>query len=548
MRSVILIISLTIFCALLNGVNWEWAVSAGAGDLDRVWDMALDSQGNILVTGEFVDTLQIGNFVIEGWGLSDIFVAKFNPQGVPLWAQAFGGTDSDIGIGIDTDAQGNSYITGLYSATAHFETQTLVSAGSWDIFILKLDADGNRVWSYSEGSPEGDIGYGIAALPDGRCFVTGWFGGTLVCHDNSTLTSWGGSDIYTFACYTDGSFIWKRQAGSSGVEYGYKIDVDNAANVYVTGSATNGTDFSGTLMPVNGAYIVSYSYSGNLRWLNYVAGAGVNSIAVDRAPSLIEQFGCITGRFAGSAQFGDTTLNSVIESDDAYTAVFQLLTGSWINAHSAGGTGSDKGRACTYNVFPYYTGSFEGTANLFGTHTTSAGASDAYVLKTTLAGNDWLMTAGGVNNDTPVDIAADIAGNVFVCGWYSGFARFGNELSLYSGSETDLDMFIAKLNPALSPADDETTTPHPVLSCYPNPFSDKLIVRFTPESGLSKVNPCIGIYNIKGEKVGNLVLNKVETNTWQGEWDGFSAQGAKCPPGIYFLKSTGPARKVMLLQ
>ncbi|MFO7659839.1 MAG: hypothetical protein R6V77_02900, partial [Candidatus Cloacimonadaceae bacterium] len=420
MKTTLLIVLLSVLCTVALTANWEWAVSTGSDDMDRVWDMALDAQGNIYVTGEFVDTLQVGNIIVPGWGLSDIFVAKYTSSGVPIWAKAFGGSEGDIGISIDTDAAGNCYITGLIAGTVNFETETLTSNGGWDVFILKLDINGNKVWAHTAGGIEGDLGYGIATMPDGRCFVTGWFGNTIHFHDNTTMTSLGGSDVLIFACDTDGNLLWKRQAGSIAVEYGYKIDADYYGNSYVAGVAGAGSDFSGLVLNGSGAFIASYDVSGNIRWLNYGTNAGVNSIAVDRAQSMIEQLGCITGRVTGSATFGNDVLNSVDGSDDAYEATFQLLTGQWISTAIGGGTGSDKSRACTFRNHPYYTGSFEASASLFGFDVTSMGAADGYVHSAGFGTENWLLTAGGVNNITPVDLAVDADGNVFVCGWFYG--------------------------------------------------------------------------------------------------------------------------------
>jgi hypothetical protein len=541
----LLILFSSSFCA-----TWEWAVSAGAGNLDRVWDIALDTQGNIYVTGEFVDTLQAGNLIVNGFGLSDIFVVKYSPQGNPIWAKAFGGIDGDIGLGVDTDLAGNIYVTGLITGTAQFEDETLTSAGGWDIFILKLDPSGNIVWVHREGGVNSDIGYGISTHADGRCYVTGWFGETLTLHDNSTLISYGGSDIFAFSCDTNGNILWSQSAGTAEVEYGYKIDNDIFGNAYVTGQAGAGSNFDGMTLNGDGAFIASYDSSGDIRWLNCGIGAGVNSIAVDRTNSVIEQFGCITGRITGTAQFGSFNLSSMEGSDDAYGAVFQLLTGEWSSAEIGGGTGSDKGRACTYKNHPYYTGSFEGEADLFGYDVISGGASDGFVYSAGTSENRWLLTEGGVNNDVPTDIVVDNAGNVFICGWYSGTARFGSNIVINSGNDSDLDMFIAKINPSVSADDNIAPAVSSFIRCYPNPFKHKLVIVCDLPDAKTRTSNKLQIYNIKGEKVQSVPLTRVDDNSRQAEWDGCDSDGFRCPSGVYFVKLNDSIRgtgKVLLL-
>jgi hypothetical protein len=550
MKIALLLLLTVLSVTAIDAANWEWVVSSGSNGMDRVWDMALDPAGNILVTGEFTDTLLVGDISISGFGLTDIFVTKYSPAGVPLWARVFGGTEGDVGLSIDTDADGNSYLTGYYSGTAHFGTHVFTSAGSWDVFLVKLDPAGNIIWAHSEGGPNGDIGYGLAVMPDGWCFVTGWFGESITFHDDTTLTGFGGSDVLIFACEGNGNLIWKRHAGTEGVEYGYKIAVDFNGDCYVTGVAGVGTNFSGTLLQTNGAYVASYSCLGNLRWLNGASGAGVNDIAVDETFFPTQPLGCITGRITGTAVFGEQVLTSIDGSDDAYGAVFNAMTGSWASAQITGGPGSDKGRAAEWKNHPYYTGSFEDTANLFGFNATSAGASDIFVRGDTPSSWGWLLTAGGINNDVPVDVVADGDGNVYICGWYSGTARFGNDILISSGSDSDLDMFVAKINTATANDEQVSAFVSPALRCYPNPFSGSLNITCTAVAPQSKSPSEISIYNLKGEKVRTLSLDRKSSGYLEAVWDGSNDLGRKCPSGVYLLKSSpadGKAVKTLLL-
>jgi hypothetical protein len=479
-----------------------------------------------------------------------VFVAKFSPSGNPLWAKVFGGSEGEVGLGIDTDALGNSYITGYYTGTAAFEDQVFTSEGGWDVFLLKLNPEGNMDWVISEGGAMNDIGYGVATMPDGRSFVTGWFADTIHFHDADSLASYGGSDVLTFACSSNGDLLWKRHGGTVGVEYGYKVAADYFGNCYVTGQAGGGSNFDGQILQGGGALLVSYSPDGAVRWLNCGYGAGVNSIAVDRTPSAIEQFGCISGRLTGTAIFGNDVLTSIDDSDDAYIAVFQLLTGGWVNAASGGGPGSDKGRACTYAGHPFFVGSFEETASLFGFDAVSAGTSDAFVVGSDGTGNNWLLTAGGPNHDVPVDVGVDAEGNTYVCGWYSGTARFGSSIVISSGSDADLDMFVAKINPATATVDDMIPVQDTWLNYYPNPFTSKLTLIAKHTENRTFASAVIHVYNLKGEKVQSLTPSSTDSFSNSYEWNGTDRLGRKAPAGIYFISGpgfSGKARKIILL-
>ena len=99
-----------------------------------------------------------------------------------VWAKQMGGTTWDAGRGIAVDAAGNVYTTGDFWGTADFDpgpgTFNLTSAGNRDIFVSKLDSAGNFVWAKQMGGPGGDFGFPIAVDAAGNVYTTGPFPGT----------------------------------------------------------------------------------------------------------------------------------------------------------------------------------------------------------------------------------------------------------------------------------------------------------------------------------------------------------------------------------
>ena len=120
-----------------------------------------------------------------------------------LWAKSMGGTLTEIGLGNAVDGSGNVYTTGYFEGTADFDpgagTANLTSAGSSDIFVSKLDANGNFLWAKSMGGTASDIGYSIAVDGSDNVYTTGYFGGTVDFDPGAgtaSLTSAGGLDIF----------------------------------------------------------------------------------------------------------------------------------------------------------------------------------------------------------------------------------------------------------------------------------------------------------------------------------------------------------------
>ena len=94
------------------------------------------------------------------------------------WATQAGGTGNDAGYGVSVLADGSSIVTGEFYGTATFGNTTLTSAGSYDVFVAKLDASGDYEWATQAGGTDKDRGLGVSVLADGSSIVTGDFFGT----------------------------------------------------------------------------------------------------------------------------------------------------------------------------------------------------------------------------------------------------------------------------------------------------------------------------------------------------------------------------------
>ncbi|HVX62800.1 MAG TPA: Ig-like domain-containing protein, partial [Pirellulales bacterium] len=200
---------------------------------------------------------------LQSAGGTDAFVAKFAPTGDLTWAQAIGGTGGDNGFGIAVDSQGDAYVTGQFSGTVDFDP---TGAGVHQLttffgaaYILKLDGGGNYLWAEKlngenppalDGRSEGDA---ITVDDAGNVYATGIFGGTV------NLNPSGGSDVvtsdfvfpdaYVLKLDSSGGFTWAdvlhNVSGSNpfGGLAASGIAVDGQGNVYTTGNFQGIADF-----------------------------------------------------------------------------------------------------------------------------------------------------------------------------------------------------------------------------------------------------------------------------------------------------------------
>jgi Beta-propeller repeat len=178
-----------IFILKLDGTgNFIWAKSVGGIGSDGDGAVALDLLGNVYVTGSFPFTADFdpgpATFNFTATGSTDMFVLKLNASGNFVWAKQMSGTLADVGNDITTDATGNVYTTGIFQDVADFDPGpgifNLTTHGSNDIFISKLDTEGNFVWAVGFGAETSeDEGNAIIADPAGNIYAAGTFLGQV---------------------------------------------------------------------------------------------------------------------------------------------------------------------------------------------------------------------------------------------------------------------------------------------------------------------------------------------------------------------------------
>ncbi|MBI2271845.1 MAG: SBBP repeat-containing protein [Bacteroidetes bacterium] len=143
---------------------------AGSGGSSGA-DLAIDNNGNIFCTGYAGTGFPVlsagGYFDNTVNGISDVFVVKFNNNGVLQWSTYFGGNgNADQAFGIDCDNLNNIIITGVTNSTAAFPLQNpgggayyqATNAGVSDIFVSKFTPATNLFWSTYYGGAGDDVG------------------------------------------------------------------------------------------------------------------------------------------------------------------------------------------------------------------------------------------------------------------------------------------------------------------------------------------------------------------------------------------------------
>lgn len=143
------------------------------------------SDDSIVVTGIFYGSATFGKgepgeTVLVSYGDSDIFMARYNPDGTLAWAKHAGGSSYDFSKGITTLSDNSTVVTGHFYESATFgegepNENTLYSDGSNDLFIARYYQDGTLAWVKNARGPGFEVGYGITTLSDDSTVATGIF-------------------------------------------------------------------------------------------------------------------------------------------------------------------------------------------------------------------------------------------------------------------------------------------------------------------------------------------------------------------------------------
>jgi hypothetical protein len=126
---------------------------------------------------------------------SDAFVSHFDAEGRLLWSRVGQGPEVDYGLGVATDGNGNSFLTGEFAGDMTLGGEVLHTRGSTDVYIAKFDEKGTLRWITQAGGDRGDNAYSMVCDPQGNLYLGGSFGGSAK-FDPVTIESAGSNDLY----------------------------------------------------------------------------------------------------------------------------------------------------------------------------------------------------------------------------------------------------------------------------------------------------------------------------------------------------------------
>jgi hypothetical protein len=162
-------------CALATPPSIAWHVQAARG---AAWSIATDPQGNALVAGLIVDSIDFGLGALPpAMGSAGGFVVKLAADAGPLWNVDFAGSGSEA-LAVAADGEGNAIVMGDFSSALQVGTGSLTGLDD-DMFVVKLGASGAYAWGASFGVAGTVQGVGVAVDSAANAIATGTFTDTV---------------------------------------------------------------------------------------------------------------------------------------------------------------------------------------------------------------------------------------------------------------------------------------------------------------------------------------------------------------------------------
>lgn len=354
-----------------------------------------------------------------------------------VWATYYGGADTDGGRICATDALGNVYLSGItYSGLgiASGGYQNTYGGNPCDAFLVKFNSAGTRLWATYYGGSDREYGNSCAVDAGGNVYLAGetWSPNNIGFNGHQNTQN-GMMNAFLAKFSSSGSLLWGTYYGGGVIETGYSCATDALGNVYLAGQCSSTTNIaSGGFQNSSGggfdAFLVKFNSSGQRQWATYYGGYDYEigyacTVDVNGNVYLAGQTSSTVSITSGGHQ------NSFGGGyADAFLVKFNAAgQRQWATYY--GGNDSDFGYGCAADLSGdiYLCGSTSSTINIAsGGHQNSfgGGSTDAFLAKFSSTGvRQWGTYYGDAGNESGWACTTDASGDVYLAGTTSSTAN-----------------------------------------------------------------------------------------------------------------------------
>ena len=419
-------------------------------------------------------------FAIAGWtwsygsGRSDVYVLRIDDNGDTLWTCAFGSFLSDV----------NASLVAVDSSLFISYTRSLGS-GNADVALVKLDHNGSAEWERTYGSNTVDGCYSMIATDDSCLVIAGW------THAGTN----GGSDVYLIKTDLEGDTVFTRTIGGVDDDYGYDVIMTSDSGLAVCGYSRSGShgeyDF----------YTIRLDRTGGILWTQ-VAGGSQNDLGYSIAE-------CSDGFLIAGATWSYGA--GAPDQGNIYIAKFDH-DGNFIDDRYYGDQGDDR----AYRILP----TANGNSTLTGSFDRS-GNVDCILMEINALGDTvWSVYFGGQGIEQGFDLINLPDQGYAVCGATESFG---------AGS---FDVYFIRLDSSAALIKEDLLDMMSLV-VYPIPFQRQVMIRCTDAVHM----PYISIYDITGRKIWDLDHYSIADINNGSAWSGENYSNRILPSGVYILRA-----------
>ncbi|RMG88550.1 MAG: hypothetical protein D6714_00520, partial [Bacteroidetes bacterium] len=239
-----------------------WQRNYGGPGSDKAGSVAETPAGDYLVAGS---SLSVGGDVGNNYGEEDAWLVKLSPDGQILWEKNYGGSANENIEEVRVAQDGGILLIG-YSESNDGDVGG--NNGDFDFWMVKLDADGNLVWSHHYGGSAADWGYRVRETQSGELVVAG----STFSSNGDVSDNKGFYDFWVFKTDAGGNMLWERNFGGITEERAYALELAENEDIIVAGTSISGDGDVGGNNGGNDAWFIRLSPDGDLLWSRNYGG------------------------------------------------------------------------------------------------------------------------------------------------------------------------------------------------------------------------------------------------------------------------------------
>ncbi len=416
-------------------LDWQNTVG-GSGD-DILQTSCKTTDGGMLLGGGSGSGIS-GDKTEGAFGSWDMWLVKLDSTGAIQWQNTIGGVADDFVYSVQQTLDGG-YIVAGYSNSGISGDKTEPNIGSYDFWVLKLDASGNIVWQNTIGGTLNDQATCIRQTSDLGYIVVGFScsnatGDKTEMNQGPTTTT----DYWVLKLDASGNIVWQNSIGGNYYDYIYAVEQTWEGGYLIGGYSQSGIsgDKTEALIGASDYWVIKLNASGGIQWQNTIGGTSSESL---RRILLAPDGGYILAGYSSSDISGDKTENAWGTGSD-YWVVKINTSGSIVWQNDIGGTGDDLLFGATVTTDGGYALTGVTYSGLSGEKTeNSMGGSDAWVVKLSSTGVlEWQNTIGGTSDDAGISIN-QYADASFSLGCYSKSGISGDKTEGNMGPASTYD-------------------------------------------------------------------------------------------------------------